>query len=410
MPQKKPSPIIHHQQFRNLLRSYLDGTVVSDTNIDWEPMVELARLNRLLPILYTIIKDTSNVPHPILADLKQETQKTFILSTLNARPLQEIGDALRNISWVLLRGPLLGSIIYNDLMLRPYGDLDILVYTDHVDTALEALANSGYSNSDLSLSNQYYRKYHLHIQMFRKIQSHQHIVELHWDVDHPFSLSTVNVAEILARRETTMVEQINVPMPEINDLLILLAIHTVKHASPLTYWLQIDQVENVIENGFLLHLLDIATMLRTKRQGFDWDAISQRSSAWGSNNDLATCLHAIDALWPGFVDENVLQRFTLARVPIIKNVAYSIVGKRAFEQLESAVFRPIRLVDAFFYLLPPASYMLRYYGSKSYGMRIRHFFKALMDLVSGGVVLIWEASRKRLTQSRQHKMDDNRPD
>ena len=164
---------------------------------DWDALQECARRNRVLPLLYSVLADRKDVPDPVLRSLRLDTQHSFVATTLLAQVMKDVSEALDDIPWMLLRGPILGEFIYGDLSLRPYGDLDVLVSPNSVDASLDRLKQANFLPPPGSFSIAFYRKYHLHVQLSRAGLAGDTSLELHWALDHPFTLLTVDVDAIL---------------------------------------------------------------------------------------------------------------------------------------------------------------------------------------------------------------------
>ena len=104
----------------------------------------LIRHNRLAPLIQAQTPAHSEIPTDIQRELLSLAQQAFVETTLSAQAFTETAHALTGLRWVLLRGPALGADLYGDLMLRPYGDLDVLVTPHDAPEALSALRQAGF--------------------------------------------------------------------------------------------------------------------------------------------------------------------------------------------------------------------------------------------------------------------------
>jgi hypothetical protein len=115
---------------------------------DWSYLVSLAKSHAVLPLLAQGLKSLnhSTVPRDIQASLETfcaEQRKRNLLLTAE---LVRILAALQNRGIVAMpfKGPLLGQMVYRDLGLRSFADLDFLIQDKDISPCMEALAELGY--------------------------------------------------------------------------------------------------------------------------------------------------------------------------------------------------------------------------------------------------------------------------
>lgn len=391
------------QALVTLLSHHLGQSANETLIADWQAVLTLARQNRAVALVQTTLTDQMDVPESIRQELRQRARKSFVETTASAQALGDIAVALSGISWSLLRGPALGARLYDDLALRPYGDLDVLVTPNDVDRASQALRAIGYSLPATALAEAYYRHYHLHLELIRPgppITSH---LELHWALDHPFTLLTMNAADIVERSQPMSVNNTEIPVPELNDLLLTLAIHFVKHMVQLPTQLRNRQLTDIIRSGFLLQLFDIALLLFKSRTELDWEMLSERATSWRAGASLRLSLEAVEALWPGLTTETQRQRFPLPTTGSATQTLLQIMDRTspdAFRLKRAVFFRPVRLLDGLSYLFPPGDYLFRRYGSDRLLTRLRHSLSAALQFSWGGFQLMYYLTLKRFWPSQ----------
>jgi hypothetical protein len=368
--------------------------------VQWPALLALSRRNRVAALAQAALSGRAGVPRDARDELLALARRSFVETALTAQALGEVAPALAALPWALLRGPALGANLYGDLMLRPYGDLDVLVEPAHVNAAQAALGTLGFCLPPGSPGQNYYRAFHLHLPLTRPGLAGPLALELHWAIDHPFSLYTVDVAGLLARRRELTVEQVAVPAPAPDDLVLTLAVHAVKHAVQLPFWLETDRVEQVVEEGCLLSLFDIALALQVLKADLDWEQMAGRAKAWGAAAQVRACLDAIEGFWPGMVSKADRLRFARGGVSRFQRAAFGgglAPGRphAEFYRLRRGMFfRPVRTLDAFRHVLAPADYLKRRYGSAGPMRRIRHALSALGRLAAGFATLAyWSAGQ-----------------
>lgn len=360
-------------------------------SIAWPELLELAKNNRVDAILYHKFSSDPRLPAPIAKALNASIRASFLESHFQASVLTSLTKTLDSIPWMLLRGPALGASLYGDLALRPYADLDLLFSKDRLQDALARVRTEGFSAPPESLDDRYYLNCHLHIYLVRHYPIGAVALEVHWDIDHPFSLLTIPIEEILSRAETVEILGCKVPMPEPNDLLLLLAAHAVKHVVHLSHYVEQDQVTAIVSENELLHFYDIALLLLVYRNRLDWEQIATRARSWGLETVVTDCLKAVEMLWHGIPSEHQqIRRQTAPRR--WRRFMFRIFdggGRSAFKFQQGAFFRPIRLLDSIDYLIPPPSYLNRRYGSKGIMPRLYHFAFAALNLVRAGLLFLY---------------------
>jgi hypothetical protein len=382
----------------HLLGERLGAEPASLESLDWADLIDLARRNRVAPLAQAALAGRAGVPETVRTELLAAARRSFVETSLTAQALRDIVPALGALPWVVLRGPVLGASLYGDLMLRPFGDLDILVAPECVAEAAAALRSIGLRLPERDLPEAYYRRYHLHLRLVRPGQAGPVAVELHWALDHPFTLFTVDVAGILARRREVRAESVTVSMPCPDDLILTLSQHTVKHAVQLPYWTGVGQAAQIVRTGSLLQLYDIALALRAFGSCLNWQALASRAVQWGVAGAVRACLDAIGQLWPeagpasaaaNFAagDSTRWQRATWRRIEADQS---GLFGLR-----RGVWFRPVRLLDALQYVNPPAEFLRRRYGSAGLGRRVGHGLGALGQLGTGLLALAYYAAIRR---------------
>lgn len=118
-------------------------------DIDWQLFLEYVRHHRLQPWLYSKLRSlqASRVPAHVLHALKQDYVKNTIRMLQLAGEMSRVCEELaaRSIRVLVLKGPILGTLLYGDMSLRTSKDLDILVPQQDLERAERALHELGFS-------------------------------------------------------------------------------------------------------------------------------------------------------------------------------------------------------------------------------------------------------------------------
>ena len=116
--------------------------------IDWAVLVDIARTQRLIPLLYPSLCSTcpAAVPSSVLDGMRDYGGTTLRKNLLLSTELLEILRLFENagVRMIPAKGPLLAMAVYGTLEVRPFNDLDLLVSEADVPAARELLLSRGY--------------------------------------------------------------------------------------------------------------------------------------------------------------------------------------------------------------------------------------------------------------------------
>jgi hypothetical protein len=369
--------------------------------VDWTAVLALAQRNRVAALIQSDLSAADGIPPSAQQELLKLSQRSFVETALSAQSLGQVASALAGIRWILLRGPALGARLYGDLMLRPFGDLDVLIRPTDVERALAALGAAGFKQPADSLPLAFYRRYHLHVELSQPGATARARLELHWALDHPFALITPDVNGLVTRGQPQYIGRFETAVPDPDDLVLSLAVHLAKHAVLLPLWLEIGQMDRIVDEGHLLLAFDLALACQQLRGELNWNMIAARAAQWGATGVTRDCLNALETLWPGAGLGSERGRFEAVALGRWQRrlYAWSAPHDEAFKLRRGMFFRPIRMLDSLKYLWPPAEYLQRRYGQSSWRTRARHWLTALAQLASGTLVLSYYWLTRRWSRS-----------
>jgi hypothetical protein len=124
--------------------------LVAVGGFDWDVLDRMTRRENLVPLLYHILGGKNMLPPPLEQDWCQEYlgsgerhhQLSYELEGLLS------GLSVRDIPVMLLRGAALAKAVYDEPVVRPMRDLDLLVRSQHVPAVLRALEGMGYARAE----------------------------------------------------------------------------------------------------------------------------------------------------------------------------------------------------------------------------------------------------------------------
>ncbi len=270
------------ERIRTLLREELD----------WGYMHGLASRLGMLPLLYWHLNAIcpEAVPKEHLDALRggfYSTARSNLFLTGELLKLLKLFDA-HHIPAVPFKGPVLATLVYGNLSLRCFGDLDILVHKRNILRAKTLLVSQGYRPWSLFTEAQEAA----HLQSFHAYtfvsDDGRVTVDLHWRFvqscfSFPFNLE--GLWECLEQTPFAGTTIRNIP-PE--DLLLILCVHGAKEAWARLMW-----------------ICDIAELIRMHGR-MDWTRVIEQARALHNERKLLLGLLLASELLRAELPENVL--------------------------------------------------------------------------------------------------------
>jgi len=215
-------------------------------NIDWDYLIQLSIQHRVMPLLYrNLISSGSNsLPDEFMEKLRHLYLSNTTENIYLTRELLKILDLLekQDILAVPLKGPVLAQYLYEDIGLRQFFDLDILIHRKDI-----------LKTRNLLLANRYQDTMHLDDGQFMAFSrtyaqnvfwSHDYRVnlELHWEMSNRHISIEWDLQKLKDRIEIVGLEGKKVNHLQVNELLFYLCLHGTKH-----YWEVLEMICCVAE-------------------------------------------------------------------------------------------------------------------------------------------------------------------
>jgi hypothetical protein len=318
-------------------------------NLDWDYIFRQATTHKVVPLLYTNIKNLP-IPNNILKKFEQIYTYTAFHNMLYTEEMQRILHTLNNenISSVILKGPMLAQNIYGNIALRPFSDIDILIKKEHLSKAISILKSTGY----VSENEKFYYKYHFHLPMVKTGRTPFNI-ELHWDLVDNFILHKTNINQIIdCSKNNTLADDINI---------LYLLLHIEKHAFfNKAIYNEKDPRDWIFKNpsgNQLIWHTDIYELI--KKSNLEINHLINRAKEWCIENCFYYNLYILNKLYPLRELDNLPQ----PKLGLVKNFIYKTAIKREnkFNIQHDMQLRPIRAIDLINYLFPPKNVLIKYY-------------------------------------------------
>ncbi len=268
---------------------------LSRNNIDWNYLLSLAGRHGLIPLLFHHLNSIcpEAVPGEILSRLETHFNANLGYNRFLTGELLKLLNLFENhgIPTIPFKGPVLASLVYGDIGLREFSDLDILIDKKDFNKAKDLLLSNGYSPvyrlnrvqeaSSIRLRCQY---------LFRQPKTGVNL-EIFWEFG-PKGLSfPVNLRHLWTRleRQSFFGNEILAFSPE--DLLHILCFHGYKHGWERLGW-----------------VYDVSGLIQI-HQEMDWEWVIEQAHRLGSERILFLGLYLaknlLEVTLPGKVCQQI---------------------------------------------------------------------------------------------------------
>jgi hypothetical protein len=386
--------------------------------LDWPKVATTSAANRMQVLLNQALAASGllrRLPEDTRQSLAADADRLAGAAAAQSRFLSAFlhRAAESGIETVVHKGLSLSINLYGDPAMRPGGDIDLLVRRSSVAGALQTLqeleVGSYWPNL---LDDRYYARHHLHQQ--RSTPDLRIWFEVHWALDHPYTLQTIDYEALMDR--TSPGELLGEPVRDLSlpDLLISLAVHLVKHAIYLPAALDRPDLARVIlADGMLMYYLDVAEVVKRHAGGIDWDRCEALARQSGTVEILGSVLRVCREFLGAPVPEQTLAALPVQGPGRLNRLALNKMADREVENYlgrersrfwdflvitnGAFILRPIRILDLSAYFFPPTDFLIRKYGSASTRNAVKHLLRALAQysrLSVDTVFFTWERYRR----------------
>ena len=264
--------------------------------INWERFRMLARRHRVFPLLSRHLPDFEDrIPKTVQEELRHRTRKQAAHILVRMRALLEILTLLEayDVPVLSFKGPVLGTLAYGDVVMRPFGDLDLWIPREDAHRVRALLVSMGYEDPREEPGDALQERLRK-AKSYELIRSDDTLVELHWDFLHPMHGPFLDPAEVWSRSVVSRVSGQSVRTLSPEDRVLYLCAHGSKH-----FWENLSPV------------CDVAESLRAHRDVLDWSLLLRRAETLRAERMLRVGLllatHLLDAQLPAFVRRQIGQ-------------------------------------------------------------------------------------------------------
>ncbi len=357
-------------------------------------MVSLAAQLNVVPLLRHRLNQMGiSLPPPVEASTKQELLRQ---TARNMRIYVELENLLRRLAQehipvLVLKGAYLAAFVYEDIGLRPMGDIDLLIHAEDVEKIVHLLDNYGF-HPERPFWPEADGELHYHAPPMLKNGLH---VELHWTLTNPSNPVFINPGDLWARAQQTNLQEIETWALGLSDLILHLAVHA-------AYGHQF--------NGQFRSLVDIAEVLAKFGDHLDWEAVAQICLDWQAERGTYLTLRLVAELFRADVPKDILnkikpsdwteQAIEWAKVRLFQvnpglseNFIRVMHGASLTERIAALAkgLFPSRGVMAMLYGVPPSSWRILALYPRHAATRIQKYWRHAWDLAGGDRVQVMES-------------------
>jgi hypothetical protein len=233
-------------------------------SIDWERLIELSEHHGVTPQVYRRLLAASVVPPDSMAALRLRYEANARQTLGLTRELLRILNHLESLGIPALphKGPVLAEVLYGNVAMRQFSDLDVFIHGADLARVKAALLQLGYEPG-FRLTERQERAYLASgYECTFDGPNGRNLVEMQWQVLPLFYSMDFEVGGFFDRAVPVSVggSALRTLCPE--DMLLSLCAHAAKHA-----WIQLSW------------LCDIVELARS--QQIDWDAFQQQAKQLG---------------------------------------------------------------------------------------------------------------------------------
>ncbi len=310
-----------------------------DQELDWSYLLQWANRHCVLPLLHRQLVQTFTdlIPEEAALQLNTWARRTAMRNLQRTQELVRVLERLdaSGIRALPFKGPTLGLLVYGDVSLRQFGDLDILVPQARFHQAKRLLIDDGYRPIRLADDQQ-------EVAWMKADKSYELVrddamIELHWEFLHPMHGFYLDPQAVWTRTRSAKVGNLTVPALSREDLVLYLCAHGSKH-----FWSRLSWV------------CDVAEVLRTHRDELHWPTLIERAESLHGLRMLFLGLTLAHELLDAPLPEGVYRR--AARNEAVQQLAHLARERLFAERPDGSAERAfedarLELEDAHFHLL-----------------------------------------------------------
>jgi Uncharacterised nucleotidyltransferase len=264
--------------------------------IKWERLLSLAEQHCVIPAVFNLLQDRPEVPASIQSAVKARFQRNVRNALRLSATLSGILQKFESSGIEVLphKGPVLAKLLFGDVTMRQFGDLDLLIRGGDIPRARAALQELGYE-PNLLLSARQERAYlRSGYEYVFGCDAAKYLIELQWQILPRFYSVGFDMDALFARSVETEFEGQRARMLRKEDLMLVTCVHAAKHewsrlgmlrdiAALARFDLDWTQVEHEVRRLGIVRIVLISLLLARDLLGY------QLPDIFGVGHDIGIC-------------------------------------------------------------------------------------------------------------------------
>lgn len=270
---------------------------------DWNYLIKTIIDRGIGPLLFKklpLLSNSTQLPESVKTKLQQAWYKTFSRSTILYEHFRRIATAFtfHNIPVIALKGVYLSEGLYQDIGLRQFSDIDLLVKENDASICLAILAGMGYKQSTGPKLAEIVVK-HLQSDMvhYPPMILEEVSIEIHIKLHQDKEKYNVKVDEVWKNAIPATVNGVKVYALNNDDLLIHLCLHLDKH-------FKVGHVQFTCFN-------DITNLLEKYSETMNWKAFTETCRLYKCENIVFKYIVMIHNYMNASVPTDIIQKYNI---------------------------------------------------------------------------------------------------
>lgn len=225
-------------------------TIRSYLNADPLPLnglINLAHQHGILPLVYKTLKKISSTTElqgnsltpQILTELKQHytaiSQRNMLISAELIHIMKLFKE--NNIESLAFKGPALSEMVYGDITLRQYGDLDILIKKKDRTKMVELMKKEGYM-PEIILKKSTLKTFFNSVNVIGFSNASNGVrIEIHWELLSKNYAIDWDEKNLWSTKQSRKINQHEIPVLTTEQLLLYICAHGSKHLFERLEWI-----------------------------------------------------------------------------------------------------------------------------------------------------------------------------
>lgn len=260
---------------------------------DWEPLLELADMQRITPLLWHRLKhhnQTALLPETIAQRMQAAYRQNTLRNLSYHRDLARLLALLREekIPILLLKGIVLCNTVYESIGLREMNDIDALVHPGDLQRTTDILLKLGYKPAKAFSMDTIAQTGH-HLPRFMKKGSVS--FEIHWNLTNDHLSYSTNPEDLWQRAAELQIAGFSALSLSPEDLLLHICLHA-SYMHAFTFGLR--------------PFCDITEIIDHFKDTFNWQIFSAQTAALNSQHGVYLALRLAVDLTGARVPDEVL--------------------------------------------------------------------------------------------------------